>query len=42
MLSGKTTARKPVTRDDAQLVAERLSDPAYSGKFFNIDKEQSQ
>jgi hypothetical protein len=34
MLIGKTVALKPVTPDDAQLVADWRSDPAYLGEFF--------
>jgi RimJ/RimL family protein N-acetyltransferase len=36
MLIGTTISLKPVTSDDAQLVAEWFSDPAYLGEFFNI------
>jgi ribosomal-protein-alanine N-acetyltransferase len=36
MLIGKTITLKPVSSDDAQLVAEWYSDPAYLGEFFNI------
>jgi ribosomal-protein-alanine N-acetyltransferase len=36
MLIGKTITLKPVTTDDAQLVADWFSDPAYLGQFFNI------
>jgi RimJ/RimL family protein N-acetyltransferase len=36
MLVGKAIALKPVTVDDARLVADWFSDPAYLGEFFNI------
>ena len=36
MLIGKTITLKPLTPDDAQLIAEWWSDPAYLGEFFNI------
>jgi RimJ/RimL family protein N-acetyltransferase len=36
MLIGKTIALRPVTPDDAQLLADWWSDPAHLGDFFNI------
>jgi ribosomal-protein-alanine N-acetyltransferase len=42
MLIGKTIALKPATPDDAQLVADWFSDPAYLGEFFNISPHTRQ
>jgi ribosomal-protein-alanine N-acetyltransferase len=42
MLIGKTIALKPVTPDDAQLMAEWYSDPAYMGEFFNVSPQTRQ
>jgi RimJ/RimL family protein N-acetyltransferase len=42
MLIGKTIALKPVTSDDAQLIADWFSDPAYLGEFFNISPQTRQ
>jgi RimJ/RimL family protein N-acetyltransferase len=42
MLIGKTISLKPVTPDDAQLVAEWFSDPAYLGEFYNISPRTRQ
>src|SRR5690348_6083865 len=42
MLIGKTIMLKPVTLDDAQLVADWNSDPAYGGEFFNIRPQTRQ